>query len=100
MGKLVFGVAFFLFLFLMMAGLGLADEPSVLKLVEETQGVQTSGGVLNLVAGTQLGGNPLNYVILTRDTVMATEQGPVTVPNGTIIDCDPMPGEPDPCGFY
>lgn len=76
-------------------------EPPVIpaEILEEARGVSTSNGVLDLPAGTYVGGNPSNYVTLTQGTFMLIDSGYEFFPVDTKVDCDPQPGYPDPCGL-
>ncbi len=60
--------------------------------------VETTRGIINLPDGTQVGGNPTNFIQLTRDRVLRTTVGDHLFLVGTKINCDHGPGQPDPCG--
>ena len=79
----------------------IADD--VYELYQDANDVPTSIGVIDLPAGTIIGGNPtINFIILLEETdmwVIGTVPNPelVTFAAGTKIHCEHGPGQPDPC---
>lgn len=74
-----------------------ADDPDPQELSEQAIGVLTSNGVIDLPEGTMVGGQPENYIILEETVTLQTTLGPQNFTNGTLIDCEHEPWEPDPC---
>ncbi len=67
------------------------------KLSKIAYNVHTNKGVLNLPRGKRIGGNPKNFIVITKKTKLVTTGGVIEAKPGTKIDCEHEPGEPDPC---
>lgn len=92
--RIIFGSLFALSLTLM---LGLVIASGHYELSEEAVGVSTSEGTKDLPETTLVGGDPSNYITLSEETTMETTSGTQTFAVGTKVDCDPLPGYPNPC---
>jgi hypothetical protein len=69
-------------------------------LSETASAVHTSSGVIDLPAGTLLGGDFDNYFILEETRVFETSEGPQEIGEGTFINCFAEPYMPDACMGY
>ncbi|MBU1975063.1 MAG: hypothetical protein KKG59_01525, partial [Nanoarchaeota archaeon] len=80
-------------------GLVFAEGSAIVyNLGAEKNSVVTSIGTKTLPIGTKIGGYPTNYITIEESTTLYTlEQGAKEFNQGTLIDCDFSPGEPDPC---
>lgn len=77
------------------------EPPPVYILSTKAYDVITSGGIMNLSAGTKLGGDPVQYAFLRENREFNTTAGRRFIFNGTKIDCYSIdPGEPNPCDPY
>ena len=89
-------------LVLMLGAVAVASQ--IYGLYEVTEDVSTSIGIVNLPAGTNIGGSPTNYITLTAETTMEVVTGEApgheshTFSSGEKIDCTHEPPAPDPCG--
>ncbi len=62
--------------------------------------VETDVGLVTLYEGTNVGGDPYNYISLTEGIFLQTTDGEIFFEAGTKVDCDVPPGHPDPCDPY
>lgn len=79
---------------------GTKDPCNRKKLTHPAQSVVTSSGLLDLPINTKIGANPVNYIIIQEEIQVETGQGIKTIQIGAKVDCDPDPGEPNPCDPY